>query len=152
MITSKININRITRQQLFVWLKIYAENIGIKIYFINNTRGDCCLSFLKSRTIHLSIKYKKASLVFCFFHEIAHFIALDKGLFKIANSISNENDYNKLSAKEKIVFKRTNLKLEKWCDTFGENESLKYFSNPNCYKPYHEQYGREHLKLRYNFK
>jgi hypothetical protein len=140
----KIDINRITKKELCMWLKTYAKNIGVKTFF-NKNMCDNAGCVLNKKEIVLNCEVPKKNLVFAFFHEIGHCEIIKRGLFKIANETTSKNEYNKLTKKEKVIFKTTILKYEQWCDTFGEKESKKYFKNPNCYKPYFK-YGKKYIK------
>lgn len=124
-----IDLDKITKKELLVWFKNYAKSLKIKLNFVKN--NGYCYAYPKERIIQLDIWFKrftKKKLAFAFFHEIGHIYIHDNGLFP------NVNEYF------------SNLKLEKWCDDFGERESKKYFKNPDCYKPYHQPHGREFIK------
>lgn len=144
-----INLNNITIFGLKKWIKNYAKNEKIKVYF-SKKKG---LSFANviDRKIFLS-KMDKKSLVFAFFHEIGHFKIFEKNIFKIARNVYGAKSFSLLTKKEKIIFKQTNIKLEQWCDSFGEKESHQFFKNPNCYKPYHSEYGKKFLNNQYKQK
>jgi hypothetical protein len=149
----KINIDRITLKKLIVWFKDYAKTLNITV--VVNNLSDNCYAFPIERIIHLNIKENsKKALVFAFFHEVGHIIALDKGVYVIASTTGSLRDFLSLTKKQQKIFVLTGLKLEQWCDIYGEKEALKHFTNPHCYKPYFFQYGktRHYEKFCYAYK
>lgn len=124
-----IDLDKITKKELLVWFNNYAKSLKIKLSFVK--ADGHCYAYPTERIIQLDIWFKrftKKKLAFAFFHEIGHIHIYDNGLFPEVNH------------------NFSNLKLEKWCDNFGERESKKYFKNPDCYKPYHKAHGKVFIK------
>ena len=126
----KININKITKIQLFDWMFEYTNLNGIVLEIDKNSkRTNISYSLQHDNLISINSKWEKKSLPFVLFHELGHFEIWKRGLFK-----KLEND------------RFLSLRIEQWCDIYGEKESSKYFINHRCYKPYYLIEGKNFIK------
>lgn len=128
------------------FFKTYSKNNNIKLK-VGKNKNNFCFADLRNRIITLSKNgHTKKTITFAFFHEIGHFKCVEYNLFKIANKPHlNKYGFNGLTKKERLIWKKTILNSEKWCDDFGTKESNKYFKNPNCYRPYYTERGKKIL-------
>ena len=137
----QINLNSISKQKLLNFFQIFCDKANIK-FICNSDKDSFCWADVKNKEISLNITWTKHRLAFAFFHELGHFEVFKRNLFNIARDVCEKKDFDLLSDHDQRIYLITALKLEQWCDTFGEKESLKYFKNPMCYKPYHTEHGK----------
>lgn len=123
-----IDLNKIKKNALLSWCFLHAKKLKIELQIHPKTPDGICYACTDKRIIVLNPKtFNKKKLAFAFFHEIGHFEIINKGLFKDMND-------------------KPSIRVERWCDNYGEKEALKYFKNPICYKPYHTERGKEYIK------
>ena len=139
-----IDVKRTSIKEILSFCESYAENMGIRV--INNN-NELCYASIYEREINLNTKdYRKATIPFAFFHEIGHFKVFHNNLFKVARDVHTSKDFNKLSERDKSIYRLTALRLEQWCDDFGEKESNKHFKNVIAYKPYSKKSGKDFIR------
>lgn len=125
----RINLDKISKNQLLDWCKSYAESKTIQVVINNNTQGFC-YAYPHDRIISLNTQvFSKKKLAFAFFHEMGHFHIWENHLFH-------------------KHFEKPSIRVEQYCDNFGEKEAKRFFTNPDCYKPYHKKHGVLYIKER----
>lgn len=124
----KIDINRISKNELKIWIRNHSYRNGITIMFYK-THNEVYngRAIWNKRTILLDRNQSKKDLIFCFFHELAHFEANKKGWFMKSELAWDKKSFNELLNKDKKDFIKSEIKMEEWCDKFGYKQSLRFF-------------------------
>ena len=147
--TKLIDVNETSLKDILKFCEAHAEKMGIKLVY---GVDEMCSASIYTKEIHINTKhYKKNTIPFAYFHEVGHFKIFERNLFKDARDIHTKNSFDKLTAKDKVIYKQTVLRIEQWCDIYGEKESSKYFKNVNAYKPYFTKNGKSFIRENYYY-
>jgi len=122
----KVNIAKTSKEQLLKDLKAICNHHGVTLMWDKTFRAGAY--DYRNKIIIINPNFRKSVLPFMVFHEMGHHYCYKNKVWKAYH-------YDK---KQTTNFKRTALRAEKWCDSYGEFQAELYFSHNECYKPYHQ--------------